>query len=92
MEIFLQILIVALIYSIIANAILMSKYRREKKASEKISSEMISEIKELIEKNDRSILALRELLESTKPMKSNNWDSVREAFKGPQRIEVNERN
>lgn len=40
----------------------------------------------------RSMLALRDSLETTKPMKSNNWDSVREAFKGPVRIEVNERN
>jgi hypothetical protein len=28
----------------------------------------------------------------TKPIKPNNWDSVREAFKGPVRIEINERN
>ena len=42
--------------------------------------------------NDRSLLAMREILEPTKPMKSNNWDSVREAFKGPARIDVNERN
>ena len=40
----------------------------------------------------RSLLPLRESLEAAKPMKSNNWDSVREAFKGPVRIEVNERN
>lgn len=41
---------------------------------------------------DRHLLALRELLETTKPMKTNNWDSVREAFKGPTRVEINERN
>lgn len=41
---------------------------------------------------DRSMLSLRELLENAKPIKSNNWDSVREAFKGPARIEINERN
>lgn len=40
--------------------------------------------------NDRSLLAMRELLEPAKPMKSNNWDSVREAFKGPTRIEIND--
>ncbi len=46
----------------------------------------------IVNDHDRSLLALRELLEPTKPMKSNNWDSVREAFKGPVRIESNERN
>ncbi len=40
----------------------------------------------------RSLLSLREDLQDAKPMKSNNWDSVREAFKGPVRIEINERN
>ena len=39
----------------------------------------------------RSMLDLREYLKPTPPMKSNNWDSVRAAFKGPTRIEVNER-
>lgn len=40
----------------------------------------------------RSMLALKDIQEPTKPIKPNNWDSVREAFKGPARIEVNERN
>lgn len=40
----------------------------------------------------RSSLALREALETAKPIKPNNWDSVKEAFKGPVRIEINERN
>ena len=39
---------------------------------------------------DRSMLALRESLEATKPIKPNNWESFREAFKGPTRIDVNE--
>lgn len=41
---------------------------------------------------ERSMLALRDNLEPTKPIKLNNWDSMREAFKGPTRIDVNERN
>jgi hypothetical protein len=41
---------------------------------------------------DRHLLALREALEPTKPIRPNNWDSVREAFKGPTRVEINERN
>jgi hypothetical protein len=40
----------------------------------------------------RSSLALRESLETAKPIKPNNWDSVKEAFKGPVRVEINERN
>lgn len=39
----------------------------------------------------RSSLALREALETAKPIKPNNWNSVKEAFKGPVRIEINER-
>ena len=41
---------------------------------------------------DRSMQPLRDTFETAKPMKSNNWDSVRSAFKGPTRVEVNERN
>ena len=45
------------------------------------------------EKIDRSTLSLRKILETTEPIiKPNNWDSVREAFKGPTRVEINERN
>jgi hypothetical protein len=40
----------------------------------------------------RSLMALRETLETTKPIKPNNWDSIKEAFKAPLRTEVNERN
>jgi hypothetical protein len=40
----------------------------------------------------RSLLALRDSLETAKPIKPNNWDSVKEAFKGPVRIDINERN
>jgi hypothetical protein len=40
---------------------------------------------------DRSTLSLKKILEPTEPIKpKNNWDSIREAFKGPTRIE-NER-
>lgn len=37
----------------------------------------------------RSLLDLRSLLDAAKPIKSNNWDSVRAAFKGP--VRTNER-
>lgn len=41
---------------------------------------------------NRTLLTFRETLEATKPIKPNNWDSFREAFKGPTRVEINERN
>jgi hypothetical protein len=40
----------------------------------------------------RTLLAFRDSLETTKPIKPNNWDSVKEAFKGPTRVDVHERN
>lgn len=40
---------------------------------------------------NRSLLA-RDNLDNAKPMKSNNWDSVKNCFKGPVRVEANERN
>ncbi len=39
----------------------------------------------------RSMLAIRSPLEATKPIKTNNWNSMKEAFKGPVRINVDER-
>lgn len=39
----------------------------------------------------RSLLAQKES-EATRPIRPNNWDSIKEAFKGPVRIEINERN
>ncbi len=39
----------------------------------------------------RSLLAIRSPLEATKPIKPNNWNSMKEAFKGPVRIDVDER-
>lgn len=53
---------------------------------------MSAQLNDVQDELHRSSLALRTTQEPTKPMKSNNWDSVRECFKGPARIEVNERN
>jgi hypothetical protein len=39
--------------------------------------------------NERSKMVLRDNLEPTKPMKSNNWNSLREAFKPPNKIVSN---
>jgi hypothetical protein len=41
--------------------------------------------------NHRSMLDLRASLEAAKPIRPNNWDSMKEAFKGPARNELNER-
>lgn len=40
----------------------------------------------------RFLVEQRESLASTKPIRPNNWDSMKEAFKGPTRVEINERN
>jgi hypothetical protein len=45
----------------------------------------------VVENIHRFLLAQKEA-ETTKPIRPNNWDSVKEAFKGPVRIEINERN
>jgi hypothetical protein len=37
--------------------------------------------------NLRSMQKILELLDSAKPIKTNNWDSVREAFKAPVRTD-----
>ena len=55
--------------------------REFKKLSEHIKSEQ-----------DRPLQAILERLDAAKPIKPNNWDSVKEAFKGRARIEINERN
>jgi hypothetical protein len=53
-------------------------------------------LKDLIEivknDNDRSLQAILERLDAAKPIRPNNWDSIKEAFKGPARVEINERN
>ena len=38
----------------------------------------------------RSTQAILERLDAAKPIKPNNWDSVKEAFKAPARINLNE--
>lgn len=46
-----------------------------------------------IENIDRSLQASREAIDSATPMKSNNWDSMKKAFKtSPIKVEINERN
>ena len=47
----------------------------------KISMQMDALPDIIKEQNYRTLLALRESLEPAKPIKTNNWDSMREAFK-----------
>lgn len=56
-----------------------------------IAAKISSQLHAAETEKNRSTLAQKDS-ETTKPMKSNNWDSVREAFKGPARTDVNDRN
>lgn len=49
-----------------------------------------NQIDEVTKSFDRSLVALRDSLEPTKPMKPNNWGSMREAFKLPTKVSVDE--
>ena len=64
---------------------------------EAIGDFMITQIEQSLTPVRVSLVAIRELLDANKPinseLKPNNWDSVKEAFKGPTRaIDLNERN
>ncbi len=92
--------------SLLLNFVIYKKFIERKKAQEAFHERLVNEISRNSENIDhvsmkvdamangldRSMLSLKELQETTKPIKPNNWDSVKEAFKGPTRIEVNERN
>jgi len=41
--------------------------------------------------SDRILATLKEIQESQKPKSTTNWDNLKEAFKGPARITINER-
>lgn len=107
MEIFFDVIQFVLIASLVAtNYVIYSKFLKNLDEQSKLNEDLCANIDEIEMKTvkmsgqldsiqsdmHRSLLAMRESLEAAKPMKSNNWDSVREAFKGPARIEVNERN
>lgn len=101
MELFLQTLFALALYAgVFCNLVLLMKIKKKNKQQiDHVLSligdhqiEILDVLGKIAEDNDRSFLALRETLSPTKPMKTNNWDSMREAFKGPVRIEANERN
>jgi hypothetical protein len=52
--------------------------------------ELEAQVELLLQKTNeihRTMLALQEPIEPTKPIKPNNWDSIKKAFKGPVKIE-----
>lgn len=56
-------------------------------------SDKITSFPDLIKDDMHRILVeLKESLSSAKPIRPNNWDSLKEAFKGPCRVTINERN
>ena len=82
-------------YIIAKNAAMLKKIKTIELENEYFKRKFTTTCDALLSESDqihRSLLSTRESLEAAKPMKSNNWDSVREAFKGPVRIEINERN
>lgn len=42
--------------------------------------------------NQRTLQAILERMDAKPITPKNNWDSIKEAFKGPVRVEINERN
>jgi hypothetical protein len=82
-------------YLIARNAVMIKKIKTIELENEYFKRKFTTTCDALLSESDqihRSLLSTRESLEAAKPMKSNNWDSVREAFKGPVRIEISERN
>lgn len=61
----------------------------EQEEVKEIVSDLIKDIRSL--KTQMGSLSLPESQSPQSPMKPNNWDSIREAFKGPVRTEANER-
>lgn len=96
MEIFFYILFSGLLaYSIYLNTVMFKKVKSIDIENEYFKRKFITNSDALMSESDqihRTLLALRDTLETAKPIKPNNWDSVKEAFKGPVRIEINERN
>lgn len=70
--------------------ILFEDIDRIEKIVSKLSQQMDALPDVVKDDHHRFLLDLRANLEATKPIKPNNWDSVKEAFKGPARKELNE--
>jgi hypothetical protein len=99
MEIFLTVLALIIIFSLYLLGWQINRVSSRLEDSDRKQQEILAVLDQintslgsLNSEQHRSLLALRESLEATKPIKPNNWDSMKEAFKGPTRVEVNERN
>jgi len=53
-------------------------------------NEVIEKIDKVANDSFESFAALKELPEVTKPIRPNNWDSMKKAFVGPSRVEAHE--
>ena len=53
-------------------------------------AEVEIKIDDISKQIDRSVLELKVSFETAKPMKPNNWDSMKAAFRPPTRIPANE--
>jgi hypothetical protein len=108
MEDFFQLIIFsALVVGIVGNVFFILKTQKIEKAADHILKEYpellnslmetfgevqdkIDHLSDKIEQID--IALLKKAADAASQTKPNNWDSVREAFKVPTKIEVNERN
>ena len=105
MEVFFILIILGLLIpTYCLSVILYSKHFRNSQKLDDFHTSLLHSIEKQVEKNehlqkridaishviDRSTLALREHLETIKPIKPNNWDSVKKAFKGTTRVEEDE--
>lgn len=59
-----------------------------------LQKELLNLSKQLFDLSEqhRDMLNFVESLEANRPIKPNNFDSLKEAFKGPTRVNINERN
>lgn len=105
MELFLDYFIIfSFSLSIISNIYFLIKVRSIDKASNKILNEYphsLNDIQEALlrfenefidglEGIEIALVGLKTPSDSMQPSRANNWDSIREAFKGPIKVEVNE--
>lgn len=99
MESFLDMFVVfTLSISVLANIVFLVNTRKSSKACDKILKEypeVFGDIVDKIEFNSaeihRSLLDLKDSIQPIKPsIRPNNWDSMREAFKAPTKVAVDE--
>jgi len=100
------ILILSLVFSVGCNVIVIVRTQRREEDVQNTLAQISESLRNQNEnysftKNKIDVIGinlasyrseLKENLETPKPIKPNNWDSMKEAFKGPTKVEINERN